>query len=93
MTATQKNWVELVDITQLSYNLQKSSATGLSPFELATGQQPIMPLEVAKQKHQGDCFTSYRFARARQEMFDEARESLEKASGRMKKYAALGISD
>ncbi|RVW19034.1 Transposon Tf2-2 polyprotein [Vitis vinifera] len=56
--ATQKNWVDLMDIAQLCYNLQRSSAPGMSPFKLAIG-----------------------------EMFDEARDSLEKAARRMKKYA------
>ncbi|RVW24456.1 Transposon Tf2-11 polyprotein [Vitis vinifera] len=37
VTAIQKNWVDLLDIAQLYYNLQKSSATGMSPFELAIG--------------------------------------------------------
>ena len=37
VTAIQKNWVDLLDISQLYYNLQKSSATGMSPFELAIG--------------------------------------------------------
>ncbi|RVW83532.1 hypothetical protein CK203_054218 [Vitis vinifera] len=50
VTTTQKNWVDLLDTAQLCYNLQRSSATGMSPFELTIGVQPRMPLEVAKQK-------------------------------------------
>ena len=49
MTATQKNWVDLLDTAQLCYNLHRSSATGMSPFELAMGWQPRTPLDVAKQ--------------------------------------------
>ena len=37
VTATQKNWVDFMDTAQLCYNLQRSSATGMSPFELAIG--------------------------------------------------------
>ena len=48
--ATQKNWVDFLYIAQLCYNLQRSSATRMSPFELAIGVQPRMSLEVAKQK-------------------------------------------
>ena len=37
VTATQKNWVDLMDTAQLYYNLQRSSTIGMSPFELAIG--------------------------------------------------------
>ncbi|KAG8367154.1 hypothetical protein BUALT_Bualt16G0043100 [Buddleja alternifolia] len=33
----------LLDVAQVSYNLQRSEATGKSPFELAIGQQPPTP--------------------------------------------------
>ena len=36
----QKNWVKLLDVAQFSYNLQWSSASSQSPFELLMGQQP-----------------------------------------------------
>ena len=87
MTATQKNWVDLLDTTQLCYNLQRSSATGMSPFELAIRVQPQMLLKVAKQKAGGNSPAAYKMAQSRQKMFDEARDSLEKAPRRMKKYA------
>ncbi|KAL6319624.1 hypothetical protein AAG906_020701 [Vitis piasezkii] len=56
-----------------------SSATRMSPFELAIGVQPRMPLEVAKQKAGGNSPAAYKMAQSRQEMLDEARDSLEKA--------------
>ncbi|RVW60334.1 Transposon Tf2-2 polyprotein [Vitis vinifera] len=87
VTATQKNWVDLMDTAQLYYNLQRSSTIGMSPFELAIGVQPRMPLEVAKQKAGGSNPAAYKLAQSLQEMFDEARDSLEKAARRMKKYA------
>ena len=59
----------------------------MSPFELAIGVQPWMPLEVAKQKVGGSNPAAYKLAQSLQEMFDEARDSLEKAARRMKKYA------
>ena len=59
----------------------------MSPFELAIGVQPRMPLEVAKQQTGRNNPTAYKLARSRQEMFDEAQDSLEKAVKRMKKYA------
>ncbi|KAL0421317.1 UNVERIFIED_CONTAM: hypothetical protein Slati_3154600 [Sesamum latifolium] len=45
VTASQQNWVDLLDLAQFSYNLHKSLATGMSPFELVYGQQPMMPHE------------------------------------------------
>ena len=38
--ANQKDWAKLLDTAQFSYNLQRSEATGKSPFELATRRQP-----------------------------------------------------
>ena len=37
VTASQKNWLELLEPAQLSYNLQRSSATSMSPFEVEIG--------------------------------------------------------
>ncbi|RVW90797.1 Transposon Tf2-8 polyprotein [Vitis vinifera] len=42
-----------------------SSATGMSPFELANGVQPRMPLEVAKQKARGNSPAAYKMAQSR----------------------------
>lgn len=53
VTASQNNWVSLMDTAQFCYNLHKSSSTGMSPFEIATGQQPLTPHEIAKTKSQG----------------------------------------
>ncbi|CAL5371561.1 unnamed protein product [Camellia sinensis] len=90
VTASQRNWVDLLDSAQFCYNLHRSSATGMSPFELATGQQPLTPHEVARTGSGGRCPAAYRFARAKQDMLDEAQDSLAKASKRMKKYADKG---
>ena len=87
VTATQKNWVDLLDTAQLCYNLHRSSSTGMSPFELAMGWQPRTPLDVVKQRVGGDRPVAHRLAISQQEMFDEARESLENVARRMKKYA------
>ena len=38
VTASQKNWLDLLDSAQFAYNLHKSSSTGVSLFELAMGQ-------------------------------------------------------
>ncbi|KAF7821631.1 Retrovirus-related Pol polyprotein from transposon 17.6 [Senna tora] len=47
VSANQKGWAKLLDIAQFSYNLEKSKSTGASPFEIATGQQPMTPHTLA----------------------------------------------
>ena len=51
------------------------------------GWQSRTPLDVAKQHVRGDSPVAHRLEISRQEMFDEAQESHEKAARRMKKYA------
>ncbi|WMV13450.1 hypothetical protein MTR67_006835 [Solanum verrucosum] len=42
------------------YNLLKSSAAKMSPFEIVLGRQPVTPLDVANTKNQGKCPVAYR---------------------------------
>ncbi|KAG6506505.1 hypothetical protein ZIOFF_031829 [Zingiber officinale] len=67
VTASQKNWLGLLDSAQFCYNLHKSSATEKSPFEIVLGEQPTTPMEIAKQKSGGKCPAAYRYAREKQE--------------------------
>jgi hypothetical protein len=87
VTATQINWLELLDSAQFSYNLHKPSATELSPFELVSGMQPQTPVEIAVQKTGGRSPATYKFAKERQELFEQAQDSLRRAGKRMVKYA------
>ncbi|KZV57841.1 hypothetical protein F511_03410 [Dorcoceras hygrometricum] len=93
VTASQKNWVSLLDVAQFSYNLHKASSTGMSPFELVHGFQPTAPHVIALQRSGGACPAAYRFARTKQELYDEAKDSLAKAQRRMKKYVDKGRRD
>ncbi|GJS98169.1 putative nucleotidyltransferase, ribonuclease H [Tanacetum coccineum] len=43
VSANKHDWAKLLDVPQLSYNMQQSKATGKSPFELVTGSQPLTP--------------------------------------------------
>ena len=64
----------------------------MSPFKVAIGFQPRMPLNMLVTEQPG-CSVSpaaYRFEKSRQDSLNEARDSLEKASRRMKKYADKG---
>lgn len=79
--------MELLDIAQFSYNVHKLSFTGMSPVEVALGQQLMTPLEVAKQEIQGECLAAYRFIREKSELIEEATNNLFKAQRRMRKYA------
>jgi hypothetical protein len=65
----------------------------MNPFELANGQQPIMPHDVAAGQTYIKCPAAYRFARSKQEMIDEAKDSLTLAQQRMKHYADLKQRD
>ncbi|GKB94783.1 putative nucleotidyltransferase, ribonuclease H [Tanacetum coccineum] len=47
MSGNQHDWAKLLDVAQFSYNIQQSEATGKSPFELATGRQPMTPNSLA----------------------------------------------
>lgn len=88
VTANQKNWLELLDIAQFSYNLQKSESTGASPFELATGQQPLAPYDMIV-PYRGKSPGAFRFAKAWREKLELAKASLAKAAKKMKKWADL----
>ncbi|KAK4403126.1 Transposon Ty3-I Gag-Pol polyprotein [Sesamum angolense] len=55
VSASQRSCVDLLDVAQFSYNLHKSSTTGMSPFELAYRQQPTTPHEISVQKTGGKC--------------------------------------
>jgi hypothetical protein len=89
VTATQRNWLELLDSAQFCYNLHKSSATEASPFKLVPGAQPQTPMEISVQKSGGKSPAAYQFTMERQELLEQAQDSLRKASKRMKKYADL----
>ena len=64
----------------------------MSPFEVAIGFQPRKPLDelVSEQPRRSVSPATYKFAKTRQDLLDEAQDSLEKASRRMKKYADQG---
>ncbi|KAG8374925.1 hypothetical protein BUALT_Bualt10G0046300 [Buddleja alternifolia] len=93
VSASQKNWVELLDMAQFCYNLHKSSATGMSPFELVYELQPMTPHEIAAQRTGGKSPVAYHFAMAKQDLLEEAKDILSKAQRRIKKYADLGRRD
>ncbi|KAL2231996.1 UNVERIFIED_CONTAM: Transposon Tf2-11 polyprotein [Sesamum indicum] len=84
---TQKDWVKLLDVAQLYFNVQKSSsATNKSAFEIVTGQQPLLP-------HTLDIPQSVRppltrsFSQEWKKNVDIVRSCLGIAQKRMKKYA------
>ncbi|KAK4381994.1 Retrovirus-related Pol polyprotein from transposon.6 [Sesamum angolense] len=90
VSASQRSWVDLLDVAQFSYNLHRSSATCMSPFELAYRQQPTTPHEISVQKTGGKCPAAYQFARSKQELLDKAKDSLAKAQRKTKKYVDMG---
>ncbi|KAK4278290.1 hypothetical protein QN277_016155 [Acacia crassicarpa] len=86
VSANQKDWAKLLDVAQFSYNLQKSEATGSSPFEVVMGQQPLTPHALAT-TYKGKSPGAYHMAKSWQEQAEVTRSYLVKAAKRMKKFA------
>ena len=86
MSANEKDWVKLLDVTQFSYNLKMSKATHKSPFKLSTRQQPLTPptLEI---DYTGRSPTTFKFANGWHKQADIASSYLDKATKKMKKWA------
>ena len=92
VTADQQNWPGLLDITQFSYNMQKSSITGYSPFELVNGQMPLAPHTVLPRGF-GRSPHAKRLLTAWEENLEIAWMRLYDAAERMKKQADKGRTD
>ena len=62
------------------------------PFEVAIGFQPRTPLDMLVYEQPGHSLSpvAYKFAKTRQDLLDEAWDSLEMASRRMTKYVDKG---
>jgi hypothetical protein len=73
VSANQRDWAKLLDVAQFSYNLQRSEATGRSPFELATGQQPLTPHTLSTSIEGGKSPGAYKMAKSSEEHADLAR--------------------
>ncbi|KAG8363029.1 hypothetical protein BUALT_BualtUnG0012500 [Buddleja alternifolia] len=87
VSANQHDWAKILDVAQFSYNLQRSEATGKSPFELATGQQPLTPHTLAISFDSARCPGAAKMAKSWAEQSDLAKSFLEKARRKMKKWA------
>lgn len=86
VSANQHDWAKLLDVAQFSYNMQRSEATGKSPFELVTGRQPLTPNALAA-SYEGNSPAAYKTIKEWHEQADLARASLSKAANKMKKWA------
>lgn len=62
VSAYQRDWAKLLDIAQFSYNLQRSEATGKSPFEIIVRFQPMTPNAIAS-TYRGKTPMAYKLAR------------------------------
>ncbi|KAJ7974913.1 Ty3/gypsy retrotransposon protein [Quillaja saponaria] len=85
----QRNWPKLPDTAQFCFNAQKSSAKNRSPFEIVTGQQPLLP-HTLDGPYTGKSPKAHHFTKDWKQNIDIARAYLEKASKRMKKLANKG---
>ncbi|RVW43718.1 Transposon Tf2-11 polyprotein [Vitis vinifera] len=85
VSANQKDWAQLLDIAQFSYNLQMSEATNKSPFKLVIGQQPLTPHTLTI-GYTGRSLTTFKFTKGWHEQADIARSYLDKVTKKMKKW-------
>ena len=85
VSAHQRNWAKLLDIAQFSYNLQRSEATGKSPFEIIMGFQPMTPNAIAS-TYGGKSPATHKLTRKWHEEVDITRAYLDKAARKIKKY-------
>nr|GEY53000.1 uncharacterized protein [Tanacetum cinerariifolium] len=85
VSTNQHDWAKLLDVAQFSYNMQRSEATGKSPFELVTGHQPLTPNALAA-SYEGSSLAAYKMMKEWYEQANMACASLDKAAKRMKKW-------
>ncbi|KAK3032778.1 hypothetical protein RJ639_035723 [Escallonia herrerae] len=86
VSATQKNWVKLLEVAQLCFNSRKSSSVGKSAFEIVNGQQPLLP-HIVNIPNTGKSPRAISFSEEWRKNIDLAHSYLEKAARRMKKHA------
>ena len=85
----QKDWSQYLDIAKFSYNLHKQDSTGFSPFELNYGFQPLSPGDLMALPL-ASIVPSANIAMNRwSTRLNQAKEAMEKAQARYKKYADL----
>nr|GEU73013.1 zinc finger, CCHC-type [Tanacetum cinerariifolium] len=84
--ANQHDWAKLLDVAQFSYNMQRSEATGKSPFELVTGRQPLTPNALVA-SYERSSPAAYKTIKEWHEQADLDRALLDKAAKKMKKWA------
>ncbi|KAH9753791.1 Endonuclease [Citrus sinensis] len=84
VSAHLRDWAKLLDVAQFSYNLQRSEATGKSPFEIIMGFQPMTP---NASTYGGKSPAAHKLAREWHEEADITQAYLDKAARKMKKWA------
>ncbi|KAG8366130.1 hypothetical protein BUALT_Bualt17G0043800 [Buddleja alternifolia] len=87
MSANEHDWARLLNVAQFSYNLQRSEATRKSPFELGTGQQPLIPHTLSISFNSVRCPGVAKMAKSWAKHSNLAKSLLEKARRRVKKLA------
>lgn len=86
VSSSQKEWVTLLDSAQFCFNARKHFGTSKTPFEIVTGQQPLLPHTIDG-VYKGKSPRAYVFQKEWQRNLELARASLERASRHYKKYA------
>ena len=84
--ARQKNWIQLLDVSQFCFNCQTSSSTGKSSVEIVSGRQSALP-HIIDHPYAGKNPQAQSFTREWKQTTDIAQAYLVKASKHMKKWA------
>ena len=78
----------MLDVAQFSFNSQRSSFTGKTPFEIVYGRQPLMS-HIVDHPYAGKSPQAHNITKEWKESSEVARARLEKALKRMKKWSDM----
>lgn len=90
VSAHQREWAKLLDVTQFSYNLQQNKAMGKNPFRIIIGFQPMMPNAISTM-YGGKSPVAHKLTREWHEEVDIMRAYLDKATRKMKRCTRKAI--
>ena len=88
VNANKNNWLQLLDVAQFCSNTQKIFYTSKSAFEIATGQQTLLPLTMDEYSEKN--LRAFNFTKEWKMNIKIARAYLEKALKRKKKWTDQG---
>ena len=91
----QDNWVKQISSIEFALNNTQSTATGLTPFKVETGRDPLVPLDLSKtlghdtdkSRLHGNIGSAYKMIENITALQQQARDNIEIANSNMSKHA------